>query len=357
MLNYIDQLHPEIQAYFKILAPEFPKWLLEYIHTPAMKRLAGISMNCGTDYSKLFNINYFYSTLDHSIGVALIIWHFTHDKKQTLAGLFHDIATPAFKHCIDFMNDDALKQESTEAMTSDIIKNSSEIMTLLNRDQIKLSEVDNYHLYPIADNDTPRLSADRFEYTFSSGLAFLRIWDLNMIEQIYNNIIIIKNEENQDELAFMDWKLSEHYIQSSVELWKTWISDEDRTVMQFIADIVKSMINSQYLTIDDLYSLSEIEIIDRILNCPDQYLKESFRNFLHTTSIIKSNQPIQDKYCISVVAKKRYITPLCIYHAQTLRIDKISPKTATLIKNYLNTKSTRYTGFNFPFQPYKELAK
>ena len=38
----------------------------------------------------------------------------TKDKKATLAGLFHDIATPSFKHCVDFLNGDYMTQESTE---------------------------------------------------------------------------------------------------------------------------------------------------------------------------------------------------------------------------------------------------
>lgn len=54
----------------------------------------------------------------------------TFSLKQTLAGLFHDIATPVFKHCIDFMNGDSETQESTEEKTSDIIRNSSKIMFL-----------------------------------------------------------------------------------------------------------------------------------------------------------------------------------------------------------------------------------
>ena len=61
------------------------------------------SLSCDTIYSKMYN-QMWYSSLDHSIAVALIIWHFTKDKKQTLSGLFHDIATPVFKHSIDFMN-------------------------------------------------------------------------------------------------------------------------------------------------------------------------------------------------------------------------------------------------------------
>lgn len=31
MENYFDTLNVEIKEYFKILSPEFPEWLLEYI--------------------------------------------------------------------------------------------------------------------------------------------------------------------------------------------------------------------------------------------------------------------------------------------------------------------------------------
>ena len=140
-----------------------------------------------------------YSSLDHSIAVSLIVWNFTKDKKQTLAGLFHDIATPVFKHSIDFMNGDYEKQESTEELTTRIINESQEIMKLLKRDGIKVEEVDNYHIYPIADNDTPMLSADRLEYTLSNGLGVRKkVWNLNDIKEIYDNIEVQKNEQGID---------------------------------------------------------------------------------------------------------------------------------------------------------------
>lgn len=130
--------------------------------------------------------------MDHSVGVALIIWNFTKDKKQTLAGLFHDIATPIFKHCIDFMNGDSEHQESTEERTEQVIRNSQTILSLLNRDGIKVEEISDYHIYPIADNNTPRLSADRFEYTFSNGLFLYGAWNVDEISKYYNDITILK---------------------------------------------------------------------------------------------------------------------------------------------------------------------
>lgn len=184
MNSYINSINEEQKEYFKILSSEFPEWLLEYINTPAMQRNANISNNCGVNYSKCFHLKYMQSVLDHSVGVALILWHFTHDKKQTLAGLFHDISTPCFKHSIDFMNGDSETQESTEELTDNIIRNCKEIMALLKRDGINIEEVNDYKIYPIADNNTPRLAADRLEYTFSVGIIWGKTWkDLSQIKK------------------------------------------------------------------------------------------------------------------------------------------------------------------------------
>ncbi len=357
MNKYLDNLNDEVKEYFKILSPEFPEWLLEYIDTPEMRRIGGISMSCGTDYSKCFNVRYWYSNLDHSVGVALIIWHFTHDKKQTLAGLFHDISTPVFKHCIDFMNGDSEKQESTEEMTTDVIKNSKKIMDLLERDSIKLEEVNDYKLYPIADNDTPRLSADRFEYTFSSGLTFFRVWELDKIKEIYNNVIVTKNEDGTDELTFKNINICEKYIDIISKLWPEWVSDKDRTVMQFLADMCKSMSNAGYLTINDLYTLSEKEIINKFLNCDDTYLSESFKKFQSASKVYKSDKPVEDKYCINVKSKTRYVNPLVLTENGISRINKVSQESNNAITKYLNMpKGGNYTYFDFDFTPYKKAT-
>ena len=354
MNKYYNNLNDEIKEYFSILSPEFPGWLLEYIDTPEMERIGKISMSCGTDYSKCFNVKYWYSNLDHSVGVALIIWHFTHDKKQTLAGLFHDIATPVFKHCIDFMNGDSETQESTEERTTNIIRNSKEIMNLLQRDGIKLEEVDDYKIYPIADNDTPRLSADRFESSFSSGLTFFRVWQLDKIRKMYNNMVVSKNEDGIDELVFKDKDVCEEYIHTVSKLWPEWISDKDRTVMQFLADMCKSMNNLGYLTIDDLYTLSEQEIINKFLNCDDSYLSEVFKKFQSATKVNKSEEYIEGKYCVNIKAKTRYVVPLVLNNGSVARINQISEFANNEINTYLNLpKGGYYTYFDFEFTPYE----
>lgn len=120
--NYINQLNESTKQYYKILSKEFPEFLNDYIYTPEMQKLDGINQICGAYWRKPNIYEDMYSVLKHSVGVALIIWNFTKNKKQTIAGLFHDISSPAFKHCIDFLNGDAENQETTEEQTLEVIK-------------------------------------------------------------------------------------------------------------------------------------------------------------------------------------------------------------------------------------------
>ena len=352
MKQYFENLNPIVKEYYKILSPKgIPDFIYDYIQNPEMQRIGKISISCGTDYTKLFNHKFMYSNLEHSIGVALIIWNFTEDKKQTLAGLFHDIATPTFKHCIDFMNGDHEKQESTEKLTTEIIKNSKEIMTLLERDGIKLEEVDDYHIYPIADNDTPRLSADRLEYTFMNGIFFDSegVLDLKEIKRIYEDIEKLQNEEGIEEIGFKDKSIAEEFINICAKIWPYWVSNKDKVTMQFIADVVKRMYENNEITIKDLYTMSEQEIIEKIENSKDSNIVKSFNKFRNTTQIGESENPVKDKYCVNIKAKKRYNIPLVQTEDGTKRINEISKQADNVIKEYLNSKTKKYVYFDFNF--------
>lgn len=349
-------LTPAHREYLSTLSPEFPAWLLRYIATPEMQRLSGVSMVNGIEYSSLYNFEYYNSTLAHSIGVALIVWRFTHDKKQTLAALFHDIAAPAFKHAIDFMNGDSETQESTEERTSQIIRNSRTIMRQLKRDGILAGEVSDYHLFPLADNNTPNLAADRLEYTLSNGLFLYGAWDIDQVRRFSDNLTVLKNENDIDELGFRDLNVARDFVLGSLPLFESYRSDNARAIMQFYADIMKSMELHDYLTLDDLYSMNEREIIDWILSCGDKTISTAFREFQRATSVYNSNVIKKDRYCTNVKPKNRYIVPLVAGEDDTTdqRITDLSKTVAHAVQDFVDTKPAKYVGFDFEFTPYTE---
>lgn len=323
-MSYLSKLSPEVKSYFNILELDFPSWLEEYTETPAMLHSAYISNNCGMVYTKMADSDFFFSNLDHSVAVALVVWHFTHDKKQSLAGLFHDIATPAFKHCVDVMNGDVMTQESLEDMTSTFIMNSSEIMKLLRRDGIKLEEVDNYHIYPITDNDSPRLASDRLEYSLSNALFLYDKLDFQEVRELYADLEVEKNEDGLPELGFKTKKLARKFVKVTSEMSIIYRDERPRFSMQFVADILEGLLNEGKLEKRDLFEKKESEIIEII---ESSRYAEVFKKWRNANKVLKSKDEPNDVYFVKTSSKVRYINPL-------IKGERIS-KVCKLAKRYI----------------------
>lgn len=69
-------------------------------------------------------------------------------------------------------------------------------------------------------------------------------------------------------------------------------------------------------------------------------------------NIYAGDKPIDDKYCISVKGKKRYIVPLVQESGKVARIDDIDVSCKEAVRQYKNLKRSKYTGFDFEFKPY-----
>ena len=341
-MNYLENVDKKIMDYFNILETNFPEWLNDYINTKELLAQQYISITCGTIYSNLFESDFFYSSLDHSIAVALIIWHFTHDKKQTLSGLFHDIATPAFKHCVDFIDGDYMTQESTEELTTEIILESEEIMSLLKRDGIKIEEVDNYHLYPIADNDTPQLSADRLEYSLSNGLITYKLVDIGKIKDIYDDICIQKDEKGIDELGFNTEILAKDFVEMTSRLSIIYREDRTRYSMQFIADILKKLNQDGKIKREDLYILKESDVIKMI---EESTYNQAFNKWKRAEKVLVSKTRPENVYYVHHGTKVRYIDPL----VKGERVSNLNENAKALIANNLLYNMDNYVYLNLKF--------
>ena len=332
-----------LESYYKVLSDETPDFLTDYLKIKELRRINSIGMNCGTDYTKLFNNLFFYSRFNHSLAVALIIWHFTHDKVQTIAGLLHDIATPSFSHCIDFLHKDYLNQESTEFETYDILDSSDELKLLLARDHIPIDEVRDYKKYPIADNPTPQLSADRLEYTLSGGITFSQVWNVNDILEIYSDIGVFNNEFGEIELGFRSRAIAEKFVLGASKMWHIFVSNKEKLVMQFIADVIKQLVNMGIITENELYSLSEREIISLIYQSRSQQLVAAFEGFQNAHCISEGNvKPDNSMYIVNVSPKKRFINPLINGRRGT----EVSSIIHTTVERFLNYTSPQFCWFN-----------
>ena len=292
---------------FSIYHPEIPDFLRAAADTPPMQRLKAVGMNCGCEYTSFprFDRCAPYSRYDHSLGVALIVWHFTASPAQALAGLFHDIATPAFSHVVDFLRGDHLTQESTEDGTTELIDGSPEIQSVLRSLGLTTEDVCDYHRYPVADNDAPRLSADRLEYTLGNltGYGFAAF---GQARAFYEDLTVAENEFGQPEIAFRHRDTAAAFAFGALRCSKVYVSPEDRYAMQRLSEILGNALEAGVLREEDLYR-TETDVI-RLLTA-DPASGGEWERFTKLSEMVRDESaPVGERRVVP--AKKRCIDPL-----------------------------------------------
>lgn len=320
--------------YTSIYTKEMPVLLEQLASTSEMQRLSDIGMHCGCEYAKFpfYQRGTPYNRLTHSVGVSKIVWNFTHDIRQSVAGLFHDLATPAFAHTIDFLQGDHLTQEATEDQTLSFIKNSREITDLLKKHHISIEDISDYHKYPIADNDTPMLSADRLEYTIGNAFCVYNM-ELDSLNSIYKDLTVARNEHGTEELCFRSIEVAEKFTEISLRNSRYFVSDEDRFSMQYLADIIRFAIENGVLIQDDLY-LTESEVIKKLVY--DKQLSKIWKNYTEIFAVATSAEKPENLYSVNVSAKKRYIDPLVLVENNAKRLTDIHTGIRDQIQTFLN---------------------
>ena len=107
-----------METLWTLYHPEIPLFLEKFSCMSSVMRLRDVGMNCGCEYTAFPRFAEIgrYSRYEHSLGVALIVWHFTGGRTRP----WRVISRPGhtgIAHVVDFLNGDHLHQESTEAGT------------------------------------------------------------------------------------------------------------------------------------------------------------------------------------------------------------------------------------------------
>ncbi len=286
-----------------LYCPSVPPVIAEAADAPQMRRLENVGMNCGCEYTSfpLFRgLSEPYSRFDHSVGVALIVWRFTGSDRQALAGLFHDIATPCFAHVVDFMLGDAMRQEATEDGTRDVIGRSPAIQAVLERHGLSTDDVADYHRYPIADNDSPRLSADRLEYTLGN-LVNYRHSTRDDVRRMLDALEVLRDGEGREELGFARAEEAVEFANGALDMGRIYVSEPDRYSMQALAGLLNRAREAGVIDMADLWR-DEPFLIDRL--CRSERFRGEWERYRHTREIVHGPGGLV------VRAKRRYIDPL-----------------------------------------------
>lgn len=280
-----------LQQYLDIIGySSKPDFLDKYLNTPSLLRLKNVGYFCGMDYAskEIYSFDEYISRYDHSLTVALLTWNYTKNIRATIAGLFHDIATPCFSHVIDYMNKDYENQESTEEYTENILMKDKYLQECLKQDNILVEDISNFKKYSIVDNNRPKLCADRLDGVILTGLFWTKTITIKDVEKIINATQIFKDEDGNQEIGFCTKTVAELVLKTSETIDVFCHSNEDNYMMELLANITKRAIENKYISYNDLYELNEKELIEILENCNN---KEINNNLIIFKNIEKENIP------------------------------------------------------------------
>lgn len=241
---------------------DYPDFIDKYLTTKTLSRLKHVTQFCGCDYTNLYSPLFLYTRFDHSLVVAHMTWHFTHDKKETIVALLHDVGTPCFAHCIDYVFGDYINQESSEKSIIDIIKQDKEIQKFLIEDGLSLENLNNCDNYRILENKSPRLCTDRLDGVLHTCYIWLHTHSLKQIKEIYDNIIVLNNEDDIPEIGFKSVKMAEKFVSMVYNYAKELQGNTDKYIMKYVSEIVKLAFERKFISLEDLYTKKEKEIYD-----------------------------------------------------------------------------------------------
>lgn len=293
-----------LDFYKEQLVP-IPSFLKKYLNCPSLIRLKKIGYFCGMDYAskEVYHFREPISRFDHSLTVALLVYKLTENKKESIAGLFHDISTPCFAHVIDYMNEDYAHQETTEMYTEDIILNDSNLLKCLKEDGIDPQEIISFKEYTIVDNERPKLCADRLDGIILTAIGWSKNISLEEIQLLMKDIDVYQDEEGKEEIGFHHEEIARKAIEINQEIDRLCHSKEDNYMMSLLSKIAKRGIENKLFTYEELFTLTEEDIISLLKQTKDKELLKQLRAFFE---IKKEEIPTIELPYI----KKRNIQPL-----------------------------------------------
>ena len=324
-------------GYTAIYRTETPDFLLRLCDTPPLRRLADVGMNCGCEYTSFPRFRGIgrYSRLEHSLGAAQIVWRFSRDRAQAAAALLHDVATPVFAHVVDFLRGDYLEQTATESGTAERIRSDPALAAALRACDLRAEEVEDYHRYPIADNDAPRLSADRLDYSCGNALNF-GLSTRGELAELFADLRVGENEYGETELVFSDPARASRFAAIALECSKIYVCDADRYAMQRLAELLRAALAAGVLAERDLAS-TETAVVAKLL--ADPALAGQWAAFRALSRTERAAAPDGRPGWRRIAAKRRRIDP---FVAGRGRVSALDPVFAASLAAFLSEPQDGY---------------
>lgn len=231
-----------------------------------------------------------FSRYEHSIGVYILLDKLGATEEEKISGLLHDISHTAFSHLVDWVIGD-VENENYQDNRHHTVLESKEISDILQKYGYSSERVANESIFPLLEQDLPRLCADRIDYSLREGDAKLSEIVLNSLRVVDCRIVFT----NVD-IALL---FSKQFLFLQANHWGGY---EAVTRYNIFSELLKETLDNKDININDLMKTDDF-VIEKIENADSEEYKEilTVLQKKDLSFLNKSNTPLKKKF--------RYVDP------------------------------------------------
>ena len=254
-MKYQDELY----GTFNIEEPV----LVDLIHSDGVQRLKLILQH---GISALVDMTPPVTRFDHTVGVMLICRKLGATVEEQIAALLHDVSHTAFSHVMDHVFDSAETQSYHDQIKEPFIAKTG-IPKILEKHGYAWRPFLAEENYPILEQPSPRICADRIDYTLRDGLAFDFI-DLEGIEMIMASLVIQDGRP-----MFNNLEAANRFAR--VMIWCddfSWANFNEVGLYEMTGRTIKRAFAVGAITQDDVWG-TDAAVWQKIRQCDDEELQ------------------------------------------------------------------------------------
>ncbi len=192
MTLYTDTIYGKIQISEPVL--------LDLMASTAMGRLQGVMQH---GISALIGITEPVTRFDHCMGAMLVVRRLDGSMTEQIAALLHDVSHTAFSHVIDYVVDGHDSQSYHDEMKEEYLI-GTDIPAILQRHGFDWRDFLHEEDYPLLEQASPRLCADRIDY-FLRDAQGLGLATAVHIQNILAHLVVVEGRIATDDIEAARW--------------------------------------------------------------------------------------------------------------------------------------------------------
>ncbi|KAJ0424959.1 hypothetical protein BJY00DRAFT_226678 [Aspergillus carlsbadensis] len=234
--------------------------LLDLLRSPHVLRLRNIDQHGVTGVLGLLpNV----TRLEHSIGAFLLVRGQGAAIPEQVAALLHDISHTVFSHVIDFALSGPGEDSFHEVHKDRYVRGMTDLPEIIQRHGLDPDEVLREELFPLVEQPTPHLCADRVDYALRDTVALGEL-SVEQARGVLRALHAVPNARDPSRIlvlrdAEVALGFSRAYIAADAALWGNSAHGD---MYRRLAGVIRNVIRQGLVQEEALWTLSDKEFWD-----------------------------------------------------------------------------------------------